>query len=207
MNRGAPAAGLYPLANGRTLCVVIGGSSEITVASTLALHTGLEAPIVPEWIRFDEADLLRFALHHEVAHCSDERARTGHHSIAYDTHLAENFGDAFAVLMHLRNTNDETLPHFFALMREAALVNLADREHMTVRSIDAALQWGLARSREGRLVSMDARSLLIQARELAKAGAYSRAEFALLASEASRDLHQNLFASRYTSPQRDRLRP
>lgn len=193
--QGEMATGVYALANGRTLCLISGGNSEMTLASALARYTGLEQPIVPDWVEFDEADLLRFLLHHEVAHCSAGRPSHGHNWTAHDIHMAENLADAFAVLIHLRDTRDETLPHFFALMRESALVNVADREHMTTRSIRASLEWGLASSEEDRLSSMDAPGLLERARELAQSNAFTPSEFAALASDESRSLHESAFAS------------
>ncbi len=165
--QGEVATGLYPLADSRTLCLITGGDPHMTLENALARMTRLERPAVPQWVPFDVTALFRLLLYHEIAHCSEDLGRYRSRDwTAYNTYMAENLGDAFAVLLHLRDTGDDMLPHFFALLRRTMLLTTNDIEHMTVPTIEAARLWGATRLHGGRLQAMSRKALFHQAQRL-----------------------------------------
>ena len=180
---GELAAGLYPLTHEGYVCLISGADERLTVEEFWTKATGLPESQMPQDRAFTATDLLQFLLYHEMAHCAEDPSHYQRKRwTAYDIYRAESLGDAFAVLMHLRDSGSEALPQFHKTLRQLGLKHAMDAEHMTADVIEAALH--VYRYQPEVLSAMDTASVLRLAHRLVVQYALPEQQFAQLQAQA-----------------------
>ena len=172
------AASLHVLPDRSVLCMVLPFAAPVGLGELAARLSGIDGAEAIGERDVNAADFYRFLLYHEVAHCNENPLRAPTRRLApYDIYLAESRADAFAVLMHMRRSGNQSLPRFIVSARRSGMKIRGDYVHHTAAVVEPTIAFAAKRYLTGFFDGASLKELMRASQALTRRFALSRADF------------------------------